>query len=833
MPAPSPRRPSLRCEWLEPRDTPAGPLVADSFDQITTYWLPPANWQSATTNGQDYYGVGWAAALSGTQSMAVYGNLGVTSYGWNTTPVPADVVVAAAVRDGSPAPVSVFARGQNLSTPAAASAVSAVLTPSGAVELHQVTAGADQVLARVAPAAAGKGAWTRLTLTVRGMEADVQAQRTDTGAYLAADGTWQAAATTAIRVTGLTDPPVANSLAGIGRLPGPYGTAFVDDFSVDLAPPLGIADIPRHYPNIRLAQLAYSGTPVGPTETGLLQSSIDLVVSNPAFLQTFNQASPNTPQLIYSNVSNLYQGLLTDWLSYAARTGADPEAALYHVAQATPFQGDSPSSQPVTWFWDVRGGPAAGGTSTDLTSAAHGGGTTGVPLGGAGQATAVGYPEPFREVNVTLSRAAAAGWSGVWEYAVADAHGNVTWKPLTLLTDTTGGLKANGQVTFNPPAGWKAVTLPGSSAALYYVRFRATAGTTAQAPVARTVLGRDYVGANGMTSGVIPAFDYAADKNHDGYLDDAEYANRKPGFDARFAYESRLFYPYYGQMRFATNPSAPAFRAWAADYHTRVLAQNPLADGIFMDNSNGKPTTGGAAVLESTATFGADYAAMIRAVNQAIAPRWVMVNTAGAAAPADPVAAAAGAALEEFLLRPMSATWSQVGDVTNLVAGRLASANPSPYLVIDTLPTGGSPTDPRMQLATLAYYYLVADPDKTFLMVDGGNDPSAPWSQKWIPAAAVDVGRPTGSLTTFASGADPQNPALTYKVFARAYGNGLVLYKPLSYTQGVGTGTTADATATTHALGGRYRVVNADGTLGPVVTSVTLRNGEGVVLVKA
>jgi hypothetical protein len=49
----------------------------------------------------------------------------------------------------------------------------------------------------------------------------------------------------------------------------------------------------------------------------------------------------------------------------------------------------------------------------------------------------------------------------------------------------------------------------------------------------------------------------------------------------------------------------------------------------------------------------------------------------------------------------------------------------------------------------------------------------------------------------------------------------------------VGTGTTADATATTVALGGRYRQVNADGTLGPVVTSVTLRNGEGAVLVKA
>ena len=70
-------------------------------------------------------------------------------------------------------------------------------------------------------------------------------------------------------------------------------------------------------------------------------------------------------------------------------------------------------------------------------------------------------------------------------------------------------------------------------------------------------------------------------------------------------------------------------------------------------------------------------------------------------------------------------------------------------------------------------------------------------------------------------------------MFARDYGSGMVLYKPLSYAQGKGSGTTADATATVHPLGGSYRVVNADGTLGPVVTSVTLRNGEGVVLIKA
>src|SRR6202012_1635082 len=105
----------------------------------------------------------------------------------------------------------------------------------------------------------------------------------------------------------------------------------------------------------------------------------------------------------------------------------------------------------------------------------------------------------------------------------------------------------------------------------FYVRFLVTAGTAAQAPQTNSILGRDYVNANGGQSGTIPVFDYAADTNHDGYLDDAEYANRAPGDNARFVYETRLFYPSYGQERYVTNPSNSAFVAWAASYQANNL----------------------------------------------------------------------------------------------------------------------------------------------------------------------------------------------------------------------------------------------------------------------
>jgi hypothetical protein len=589
--------------------------------------------------------------------------------------------------------------------------------------------------------------------------------------------------------------------------------------------------IPQHLPSIRIAQLAYGGTPVtNAFEQGLLKNDVDLVVSNPQYLATIQNTSPNTPQLIYSNVSNLYQGLLADWMDYARRNSVNSELAFYHVTQATAFTGASPSSQPVNWFWSAY--QTLSGTTTDVTSAVRGGRNFNVNFGAAGTTTAIGYLDKFREMNVTLAVPAATGWSGSWEYPSAiDANGNPTaWKTLPLVSDGAKGLTTSGRITFDPPADWKAASLGGSGRE-FYVRMRSTAGTADQAPQLKTIFGRDYVNANGGFSGVIPAFDYAADKNHDGYLSDAEYANRASGKDARFVYETRLFYPYYGQMRFVTNPSSPAVRAWAADYHQRLLASNPLADGVFMDNAQGKIPFAGISVLEPTTSYSLDSGALIAAVNRAISPRWVMANTAGGGANADAIAAGSAAVFEESLLRALDSNWSEVGDVANLVAERL-NAQGSPYVVLDSLANGGSPTDARTQLATLAYYYLVADPNRTMLDFFGGGSPSTSWTQHWSQAVTVNVGKPTGAMQVFATGADPLSPTLTYKVFSRTYENGLVLYKPLSYAQGKGEGTLNDATATTHQLGAAYRRVNADGSLGPVITSISLRNGEGAVLIK-
>jgi hypothetical protein len=410
-----------------------------------------------------------------------------------------------------------------------------------------------------------------------------------------------------------------------------------------------------------------------------------------------------------------------------------------------------------------------------------------------------------------------------------DAAGSpAAWAPLRTLTDSTKGLQASGTVTFDPPADWKPASV-GGSARLYYVRYRTTAD--GRPPVAAAIQGRDYVNARGGHEGTIPAFDAAADKDGDGNLSDAEYAGRRAGFDARFEYEGRMFYPYYGQHRYATNVADPGFRAWAADYHFRYLESHPLAGGVFVDNSLGRIAVEQGTVQESLAGYADNYGSLLAAVNARIAPKWVLANTAGGGITAEPQVKNGVSYLEEFAIRAMAANHIQFEDMAGMIARRRELSGGNGYEVFDSLPTGGSPTDGRTQLATLAYYYQVADPDTSFLMFNGGHEPATTWTRHWSDAVTVDVGRPQGDSALFATGVDPSNKKLTYKVFGREYGNALVLYKPLSYTRGL-TGTTADNTATTHDLGGTYRPVRADGSLGEATTHVTLRNGEGAILVK-
>jgi hypothetical protein len=785
---------------------------SETFDSTPAGSLP-SGW-SQWSSGAASFAVSLAQPESGPAGLASTGSSAVTARGWLATSQPANVQASADVFVNTLAAGQVLVRGNNLNS---ASPTYYALTVQRGLyaQLVRVVNGVSTTLASLSSASWVQGQWVQLTLSANGSQLKGQIYRPDTGQYLNASGQWQTAPAAAFTVS---DFAISGAgYAGVGRLAGYAGNVYFDNFSVTpLAgasagtPQTGAPSVPQHYAWIRIAELAYSGTPLDSTADALLRSSVDLVVTDtPALSEHVSQVSPGTPQLGYINYSSLYGALLTDWDAWADAHGVSREAAFLHVRQPTAFTGDSPSSQPVTWFWAVLQG---GSTPTfqDLTEQAHVATSQNFSLGGLGTSTYVGFPEQFGQINLTLASGAASGWSSVVEYPTAvDANGNPTaWGTLPLRTNTTSGLTRSGQITFTPPTNWKTASLNGS-ALMYYVRIRAV--SSGRTPVVNRILGADYVNAHGSTSGVIPA-----------------------AGTAQFAYQTRLFYASYGQMRFATNPSNPYFRQWAIDYTQRYLASHPFTAGLFVDNSGGNPIVSQNQVAESIASYTADYGSLLNAIGKAIAPNWLMANTSGSGLGSDPVVSGSPAYFEEFALRPLSGSYQQFEDLAALVAHRAALQSPAPFAILDALPAGGSPTDARTQIATLAEYYLLADPNRTFLDPFGGYAPATSWGQHFFNAITYDVGQPLGTWSLFASGVDPNDSRFTYRIYERQYSNALVLYKPLSSTSNASaTGSTSNNTATWHQLGGTYRALQADGTLGPPITSITLRNGEGAILIKA
>jgi hypothetical protein len=784
----------------------------ETFDSTASGSLP-SGWSQWGSDGSSF-AVSGSMPENGPNGLASWGASSMSARGWLATSQPANVQASIDAYVNSLTASQVLVRGSNLNTDAPT--YYALTVQRGLyAQLVRVVNGVSTTLASVSSASWFDGQWLRLTLTANGSQLQGQLYRTDTGQYLNSSGQWQAAPTSAFTVT---DWAISGAgYAGVGRMAGYAGNVYFDNFSVaplggaapSPPPPSSSSSIPQHYNWIRIAELAYSGTPLGWYEDQLLRSSVDLVVTDTGALsQHINQVAPNTPQLGYMNYSSLYGSLLLDWDNWADAHGVSREAAFLHVTQPTAFSGDSPSSQPVSWFWAVY----QGGSSpnfTDMTESAHIAGSQSISLGGAGTSTYIGFPEQFGQVNFNLASAASGGWSAVLEYPTAvDGSGNPTAWAAMPQSNSTAGFTRSGQITFTPPSNWQTSSVNGS-ARMYFVRLRVVSGW--QPPVANTILGADYVGAWGGTSGTIPA----------------------PG-QAQFAYQSRLFYASYGQMRFATNPSNPYFRRWAIDYTQRYLAAHPYTAGLFVDNSGGSPLVSPGQVAESVWSYSADYGSLLNSIGQAIAPHWLMANTSGAGLTADPVVTQTPGYFEEFALRPLSGSYMQFEDLAAVVAHRAALQSPAPYAVLDALPAGGSATDPRTQIATLAEYYLLADSTHTFLDPFGGDAPATSWSQHFFNAITYNVGQPRGSWSLLSGGLDPNDNRFTYRVYARQYDNALVLYKPLSSTSnGSATGSNSNNTATWQALNGTYRALQADGTLGPPVTGVTLRNGEGAILVRA
>ncbi len=149
----------------------------------------------------------------------------------------------------------------------------------------------------------------------------------------------------------------------------------------------------------------------------------------------------------------------------------------------------------------------------------------------------------------------------------------------------------------------------------------------------------------------------------------------------------------------------------------------------------------------------------------------------------------------------------------------------------------------RGKLFTLGLYYLIHS-KHTYYMYTSTFDSNVGHVSLWgyNPAVQYDIGQPdvippgavdfegrsnTREHYLFASGPDPVNGSLTYRVLARRFTNALVLVKMLP------AGSTVDnSSITTHALDGTYGVLQADGLVDPTpITQASIRNNEALILI--
>ncbi|WP_163988481.1 hypothetical protein [Pyxidicoccus caerfyrddinensis] len=521
------------------------------------------------------------------------------------------------------------------------------------------------------------------------------------------------------------------ALSACGVAPEP-SAASVDQQRAAVLPTNGVCpgldggslSIPHHYCHVRIAQLAYYGVPTDAYMDDQLQNDVDLVVANdPAVRAHIDTLAPNTPQLVYSNASNLYGnwngnslgngGLLVHWLNYGdayAQAPENRESGFFHCDSTLlntsnnkygcQFSAVGQSTVPVSRFWQVKTGPLTGTAGfTDYTAAAHTT-STAVQFGTTGNALYIGHTDKFRQVIVTLSTA-SSGWTYQWQY-----WNGAAWTALTVSepvgTWTTTGTART--LAFHPPSDWKATGIAGAGFGdrFFYVRVQTTAGTP---PVAESVSSEDFVFTSGNVV-TIPSFDGAADTNGDGYLNDTEWAARTTGKDARLKWWSRMF-STYGQMRYATNPNSYAFRLWSAWYHRNWLPTNAQADAVFMDNSGATdpypnwPKAGAAfpfptleCAVPCTGTsclcnnYGTDYGKLIQKVDEQYltSSAFTVLNTSGYIA--GPNAALAqvqkGITYEEKYPRPVQFMANKWKEALQLTKDR-ASVTPRPHVIYDVL----------------------------------------------------------------------------------------------------------------------------------------------------
>ncbi len=251
----------------------------------------PAGWSSWTQTGVGAFQVAGPTPPNTANGFASNGPSNAAARAWFNTQSFDDVQFSASVYLDGLVPGQLLVRGQNLNS-ASPSYYAVSITRGLDVQLLRVINGTTTVLATIDSAAYLSNLWVTVGLQVQADTLEVFVSRPDTGQYLTASGGWQTGQTAALSAT---DDALTSGYIGVNRPASYTGRVLFTNLSlVNLNDASGSSPPPdppstttttsggsgtsasstgvEHYPYIRVAELAYYGTPIGNNEIDLLRS---------------------------------------------------------------------------------------------------------------------------------------------------------------------------------------------------------------------------------------------------------------------------------------------------------------------------------------------------------------------------------------------------------------------------------------------------------------------------------------------------------------------------------------------------------------------------------
>ena len=303
--------------------------------------------------------------------------------------------------------------------------------------------------------------------------------------------------------------------------------------------------------------------------------------------------------------------------------------------------------------------------------------------------------------------------------------------------------------------------------------------------------------------------------------------------------------------RYVYNLKSPLFRKFKGYYYRQQITSGYKPDGIFVDEVSPASayfpsTSSGGHVIEygnrTETDFATDY------LNDMV-PAFADVNTAlGSDHPTYPGGdrvilpniaeyvstfmnlgtQGTDGLLTEFWIQVKQPRVPEAYDEAKQLAdaGKILIFSQGSYdPEVDALGNYSSAAD-RHQMYSLTNYWIARQGRFTYYQQKAPNGSSL-LSQFWCKARDFDVGQPIDPLySTWQTGTD--SAGQSYTIYKRTYTKALMLSRPQAGWPATPNYSTPSQT---YDLGGTYRLLHYDGTLGPDITKIALCMGEAVTLI--